>query len=66
MRITTGINITDEEQKFLLELADRRRSSIRTPEPVLLSLVRKGLIQFDLSSRGDELAKELLKLAGQR
>jgi hypothetical protein len=66
MRIATGINITDEERRFLLELADRRRSSIRTPEPVLLSLVRKGLIQFDLSSLGDELAKELVKGTLQR
>jgi hypothetical protein len=66
MRFSSETNISDEERKFLLELADRRRSSIRTPEPVLLSLVRKGLIQFDLSSRGDELTKELLKNPVQR
>jgi hypothetical protein len=60
------INVTTEERKFLLELADRKRLSVLTPETVLLSLVRKGLIQFDLSYKGDELARELQKRNGSR
>jgi hypothetical protein len=59
--MSRDIHVTADERKLLMELAIRDTKPLLAPEGVVMSLMKKGLIGFGLTNRGDQFTQDLKK-----